>query len=136
MMLRPIHGVQGMQSTLDYLWHLDGPKESGEGSPAMSREEANAMADPRLCEMGLRQGTQCTWLQSLIVFESLVRSGFSLQNRATATATGLDNSQIWATADWTDTDWFFSVFCIPGLFRTGFNQILDRTGIETGCPMY
>lgn len=38
--------------------------------------------------------------------------------------------------DWTDMDRFFAVFCIPGLFQTGCNQILDRTAVATGYPMY
>jgi hypothetical protein len=32
----------------------DGPEELGEGSPETSREEANAMANPRLCELELQ----------------------------------------------------------------------------------
>jgi hypothetical protein len=71
-----------------------------------------------------------------LVFESPVRSGFLTSKEGNRTHNRVHNFQIWATMDWTDMDRFFAVFCIPGLFQTGCNQILDRTAVATGYPMY
>jgi hypothetical protein len=69
-----------------------------------------------------------------LVFESPVRSGFLLTLVGNCNRTGPGNFQIRKKPDWTDVDQFFSVYCFRGLFRTGCNQILDRTWGATGCP--